>query len=382
MAVLLFQKILPNDKIRNWAKYNVTLSLLLFIFGTALEGIVIGNSLDFINSTFEAEKSGASSMIIVYFSLFIFGLAFQFIGAFDANLHLNTMQVLAVAIFNTMNLGYSIIQIYQTNHLKDCANTFQTYYLSGYTSGLQSLSSSCYFQPVWDNGDVVGTKSLANVSSDIASKLYLFDIMLYLEITIVCILLIFNVIGMYFSYKCYQQHGWSVYETHGADIAKKSRNALTVEILQRYHIFILLLKLNSFFFLGLMTQALTAYFFHCKVSGTPLSTGMTIFYAFIVLIATVLYYLVGYFGATRASLHLISVFYLFIAANFAVIGYIYYKSFGTSEETVQFVSSILTLTISVFLLKDFSKGLSDIVKPVSPSKEKELKVPAERFELD
>ncbi|KAJ3314551.1 hypothetical protein HDV04_006090, partial [Boothiomyces sp. JEL0838] len=50
--------------------------------------------------------------------------------------------------------------------------------------------------------------------------------------------------------------------------------------------------------------------------------------------------------------------------------------------SVQLLSSILTLTISVFLLKDFNRGLSDIVKPVSPSKEKELNVPAERFELD
>ncbi|KAJ3275662.1 hypothetical protein HDV01_007665 [Terramyces sp. JEL0728] len=96
MGVVLFKKMMPEDKVRNWAKYNVTLSLLLFVIGTVLEGIT--------------EKSGASSMIIVYFSLFIFGLAFQYIGAYDANLHLNTMQVLAVALFNTMNLGYSLIR--------------------------------------------------------------------------------------------------------------------------------------------------------------------------------------------------------------------------------------------------------------------------------
>lgn len=57
MTVMLFQKILPEDKLRNWAKYNVTLSLLLFIIATALEGVVIGNALYFINSTFEAGLS-------------------------------------------------------------------------------------------------------------------------------------------------------------------------------------------------------------------------------------------------------------------------------------------------------------------------------------
>lgn len=224
--------------------------------------------------------------------------------------------------------------------MRDCANNFQSYYSSNDIAGLTSLTSSCYFQPLDDSGNVVGTKTLAAVSSDIEANLYLFNIMIYLEVAIVCVLFIFNVIGMYFSYKCYQQHGWSVYETHGADIAKKSISEFTIEILQRYHIFVLLLKLNSFFFLGLMTQVLTAYYFDRKVNGNPLSVGITVLYTLIVIFATAIYYMLGYFGSSRASLQLISIFYFFIAANFAVIGYIYYK--GWTEGT--FKATIIWLT--------------------------------------
>jgi hypothetical protein len=73
---------------------------------------------------FILEKSGASPIINVYYGLFIFALLFQFVGAIDASVQRNTIQVIAVAGFNVFTFCYSIIQIFQTNSLRACVSEF------------------------------------------------------------------------------------------------------------------------------------------------------------------------------------------------------------------------------------------------------------------
>jgi hypothetical protein len=59
--------------------------------------------------------------------------------------------------------------------------------------------------------------------------------------SIIGLMILFNILGAFVAYRLFAELGWSIYKEQGADIKKRT-------ILQRYHIFILLLKLNVYFF--------------------------------------------------------------------------------------------------------------------------------------
>jgi hypothetical protein len=74
-----------NSEIRekvNWSRWNVALSAALFFTVACFQMVIIITLVHFINSTFQPDKSGASSLIL-YFVIFIAGLAFQLLGSID-----------------------------------------------------------------------------------------------------------------------------------------------------------------------------------------------------------------------------------------------------------------------------------------------------------
>lgn len=75
-----------NTEIRekvNWASWNVALSAGLFVAVLCFQMVIIFTLVNFINTTFQPEKSGTSSLMVLYFVIFISGLAFQLLGSID-----------------------------------------------------------------------------------------------------------------------------------------------------------------------------------------------------------------------------------------------------------------------------------------------------------
>ena len=76
-----------------------------------LEIIVIVNNSLFFDRGITKDLSGASPIINVYYALFLLGLIWQFGMAVEASYSKNTMQVLAIALFNLILVGFSGIRI-------------------------------------------------------------------------------------------------------------------------------------------------------------------------------------------------------------------------------------------------------------------------------
>ncbi|KAI9334902.1 hypothetical protein BDR26DRAFT_1009479 [Obelidium mucronatum] len=141
----------------------------------------------------------------------------------------NSMQVIACILFNLGILAYSFIQINHIKKIKACAVNFVAVYASGpYPSVINQ------FTLVSEDG----TKSFNlqgtcpwSLDPDIESRL------------ISSLGGLGNLFGVFFGYKTYQEYGWSMYQVQGASIERKW-------IMTRYHMFILVLKLNYFLHVG------------------------------------------------------------------------------------------------------------------------------------
>lgn len=90
----------------------------------------------------------------------------------------------------------------------------------------------------------------------------------------------------------------------------------------------LFLKLNAYFFLGVMAQYFIATYFFDKDRGAS-SAGVTglLITALIVFIVTAIYYAVGYYGASRTNYLIMGVFLIILMINFLGLIVILYQSF-------------------------------------------------------
>ncbi|ORX95778.1 hypothetical protein K493DRAFT_260252 [Basidiobolus meristosporus CBS 931.73] len=143
----------------------------------------------------------------VYYILFIISQIFQLILCLDATYNKNTIQVIALAVFNFLSLGYSIIQHIQA----------------------QNIINSAEFKQNW-----IG--SYSNTSRN-------------LEFAIIALMLLFSLSFAYQAYQLYQEYGWSIYKKIGADLRMRSMYKV-------YQILLMLLKVDVFFLLGFSIQYL------------------------------------------------------------------------------------------------------------------------------
>jgi hypothetical protein len=113
MAVTIFRKLTRNSdkKKRNWAWFSIVSSGITLLILLILEITVIVNNSLFFDRGITKELSGASPIINVYYSLFLLGVAWQFGMAVESSYSKNTMQVLAVAVFNLILVAFSGIRI-------------------------------------------------------------------------------------------------------------------------------------------------------------------------------------------------------------------------------------------------------------------------------
>jgi hypothetical protein len=143
-------------------------------------------------------------------------------------------------------------------------------------------------------------------------------------------------------------------------------------MIERYHLFILFLKLNGFFFIGLVAQYLMSIYFVSR--DVPnirlLGVAVGIYIAIIVL----LYYAFAYYGARKGSIRAMALFALVSFANFALLVYITIDSYvGDASKfrhtikwltgfiAMQSVTNGVSLYLSLVLISDIRNGLGDLV---------------------
>ncbi|KAJ3417395.1 hypothetical protein HDV05_004860 [Chytridiales sp. JEL 0842] len=350
--------------------------------------------------------SGGYQFILVYLALFIGAQWFLSLSLLDAAWNKNGMQVITVMSFNLAIFSYCLIQINQTNKLRTCSDDFIAIYdVPGYpylTSARDPVTNT-YDQLVLNSADgslqldLLGMCpwSLEPGTAEQLKSYYNFLAPVRpLQYIIIAVAAIGNILGAYFSYKAYLAYGWSVYQAQGASIAKKW-------MMMRYQFFILLLKFNIFFTGGIVAMFVAAYYYVRKAAAdrstmmsTPvpfgpngeiltLGSGST-FEAkpatqyllpsiIVVIVVAIFYYALGWFGIRRASYPLMYAFLCIMVGNVFAMCYALFvvstdSDYAVTKNTmvlfciVQLLLNLLTCIIAIFNMRDFKKGLRELLE--------------------
>ena len=131
---------------------------------------------------------------------------------------------------------------------------------------------------------------------------------------IAALTLVYSLIGVMTSFKVYQEYGLSLIQKNGASLHKKN-------MLQRYHAYILLLKLNIFFSCGIIIQMVGALYYYNKQANIDMEISKNVSKYFvagacsIMCLVAIIFYAVGYYGVKKASYSLMGVFLLLMVGN-------------------------------------------------------------------
>ncbi|KAL1915757.1 uncharacterized protein VTP21DRAFT_6516 [Calcarisporiella thermophila] len=176
----------------------ILLQTIIFIYHNQqiahLESI---KSINQIAPNFELSLANARSLG-VYHILFMVAQIFQLVYTFDAIIRKNTIQIIALAIFDVALLIYSGVQLFQVFTL---------------------ATSISYETSTW-------------------------PLLCVIVVMIVC-----SLAFSFLSYKLYQEFGWNIYKQIGADLAMR-------DMYKIYQIFQVILKFDFFFFLAFSVQYL------------------------------------------------------------------------------------------------------------------------------
>jgi hypothetical protein len=117
------------------------------------------------------------------------------------------------------------------------------------------------------------------------------------EILVIVTLLTFCLGWLFLTWKLYYVFGWTTYKEMGADVEVRSKIFLTKDVLYLYHIYILLLKVDVFFFLGFSLQFAWLVLQAAADTVTP-ATGISPFqlHLFISIPGTLVMLLFAYFA--------------------------------------------------------------------------------------
>ncbi|KAK9727454.1 hypothetical protein K7432_001788 [Basidiobolus ranarum] len=180
----------------NYSQTTLILSIVEAIIVVVLESLV---AYTYSKSPEQGDTPNKYTSLLVYFIIFISSQVFQVVLVWDALRYENTIQIIAFVLFNLSCFCYSLIQYNQLS------------------------------------------QSLVSGSS--------MDLCRYMTISIAAIMFVFFLLYIWLGYRLYREFGWKIYKRIGADVRMKARY-------RTYQIFLTLVKLDVFFFLGFCVQFL------------------------------------------------------------------------------------------------------------------------------
>ncbi|KAG0204493.1 hypothetical protein BGX28_003587 [Mortierella sp. GBA30] len=166
-----------------------------------------------------AEVVQTARVLSVYHVLFIVAQIFQLILLCDAMFNKNTIQIIAIVVFNSAMVAYAGVQVKQASEIL----------VRTPGDSLVNTIRDLFEQP-------------ANPTPYHASLPY--------EIAVLSLMVVFAMGFAFIAYKLYKEFGWSIYKKIGADLAMR-------DMYKVYQIFIMILKFDMFFQLGFSAQFLS-----------------------------------------------------------------------------------------------------------------------------
>ncbi|KAG0001312.1 hypothetical protein BGZ79_004824 [Entomortierella chlamydospora] len=167
------------------------------------------------------DPNNQSRSIPAYLIVFVFAQLFQLVLVWDAVRAQNTIEMIAIVIFNLCCFAYSVFEVSQIK--------------SSLTMSVQFL------KPEWTSD------ALANSINP-----YLFVVAVVLGLT--------QCIVTWLAYQLFQEFGWKIYKKIGADPNMK-------RMYRAYQIYLVLIKVDLFFFVGFSIQFV--YLTLTRRSGDP-----------------------------------------------------------------------------------------------------------------
>ncbi|KAJ3108982.1 hypothetical protein HDU97_009715 [Phlyctochytrium planicorne] len=325
----------PKD---NWAKFALFWSLGQFIIVTAFQAIVLSKHVSEFNDIKDIQATAVkgsksfdyiqtlldqSRAITVYEGLFLAAQLFQLYLAFDAIISSSKIQLLSQTLFNLSIVGDSVLQFIQSKNLNNFPDSTE--------SDRQLFLNANY---VNHRGNVV-------------------------ELIVILLSVLFFAVWCFLSSRLYNIFGWSIFKELGADVGVRQR-------LKVYHIYVMLLKLDIFFFLGFILQySILVYWANDNRSAN--------FYAYTFggpVLAVILLF-IAYFSVVRESnvMMTINLVCLSGAVGFLISRMVdiwtttdnkKYASSKTSLSVFTLLTlalSICTFVVAILNFRNFGKGL-------------------------
>ncbi|KAI8585190.1 hypothetical protein BDZ88DRAFT_433656 [Geranomyces variabilis] len=393
----------------SWAQLAVGLSVLTALIVTPLEVVVISQVHAFLNEAFE--NRGSLIFVMVYFALFILALVFQAALTAEAYVHKNTMQTLAVAIFNVACFGYSIVQVQQFEKLTTCNEAWMSAIKKGFPGNNlggawdEAKANSRECDRTTPRGFTLAQKDkvtmqelmdMATISDDPVTVARL------VSYAIIGVLFVTSSLSCFLAYKVYREYGWHIFQSQGASLVKK-------RLLRHVHLFILLLKVNLYFSVGIFVQVLVAMILAAILNNdnspspspnsNTFSSQKSYWLPPLVLMGlfATSYYACGWYAIRYAHRTSMYAFFALLGGNIAAVVFVLVASqtklqnelkitniWLTSFAAVQLLLNIMTIINAVTCLKGFDTGLREMVDTRMQKKDLEMTpaVPRPRIEID
>ncbi|KAI8836681.1 hypothetical protein BJ741DRAFT_708383 [Chytriomyces cf. hyalinus JEL632] len=401
---------LKHDKVE-WGFINVLAGFLQSIIVGGLEGYLSWRIWKFYTTCW-GDHAGSFPFIQVHAALFIAGQFALAFGFMDAAVNKNSLQVFSFILFNAGIFAYSFVQKGRIVSLQTCGNTFLDVYSKDpsptiYTDvgnritpfQTSSTALTALFLSSRDGsvtfdlmGDCPWTFSKGTLEA-LRENNYLLTDMDSLLNAIMAMCAIGVMASIVLGSKALSEYKWKIFELQGASLRRRY-------MILRYHLFIVLLKMNLFLKLSIVTMMISAsyfssealadkqralsqkYYFYSSQSQEylipesmvpsvdnvpPLSTTLVPAAVITAFISSV-FFALGWYGIRKTNLVAMTFFFVLIVGDIAADMYLVTLVQSSSlysytrENLLVFTALQIILDVVAFVtgamsIRDFNQGL-------------------------